>query len=180
MDKISIRNAANAKSGLQDMIDYINGFINVSAATIVEVGSYVGDSTEIWAKNCSQVIAIDPWRNDYDPSDKASYDIPMAIVEAQFDELVKAYTNIIKFKMKSIDAIKEVEDGSIDIVYIDAIHQYEDVKQDINIWKGKIKTNGFIAGHDYQKKFQGTIDAVTYVLGKPDKIFADTSWAVRL
>lgn len=38
----------------------------------------------------------------------------------------------------------------MDFVFIDAAHDYESVKKDINAWLPKVKENGIIAGHDYE------------------------------
>ena len=42
------------------------------------------------------------------------------------------------------------DDGSLDIVFIDAGHGYEDVCTDIKFWLPKIRKGGIIAGHDIQ------------------------------
>lgn len=171
---ISIRNAKHAKSGLRDLINYIG---DAKDMIMLEVGSYVGDSTEIFAQNFKQVYAVDPWENGYDDNDAASYQHDMSVIEAQFDELCEKYSNITKLKMCSLEAVELFADGNFDFVYIDGIHQYEAVKEDIRAWLPK--TNKWIGGHDYQKRFQGTIDAVNE-FRKPDKIFNDTSWVIKL
>ncbi len=37
-----------------------------------------------------------------------------------------------------------------DYVYIDARHDVDDVKEDMDAWWGKVKIDGYIGGHDYQ------------------------------
>lgn len=49
----------------------------------------------------------------------------------------------------SVEAAKEVPDGSLDFVFIDADHSYEGCKQDIETWLPKLKKNGLLSGHDY-------------------------------
>lgn len=52
-------------------------------------------------------------------------------------------------KKFSAEGAKDVEDGSLDFVYIDAAHDYENVKIDINAWAPKVRVGGIIAGDDF-------------------------------
>ena len=49
----------------------------------------------------------------------------------------------------SVNAAKRFNDETFDFVYIDAIHSYENVKEDILSWHPKVKKGGIISGHDY-------------------------------
>jgi len=180
MEKISIRNSKNARTGLQEMINYVKREARFPLLKIVEIGSYVGDSSKIFAKNFSSVVCIDPWVNGYDKKDAASYQYPMNIIESQFDELCEKYSNIRKLKMTSEKAVDLFEDNSLGIVYIDALHAYKGVKKDIQLWLPKVKKGGFITGHDYQAKFKGVIEAIEELLDGPDRIFPDTSWVKKV
>jgi hypothetical protein len=63
----------------------------------------------------------------------------------------------------SVDAAKDFEDESLDFVYIDANHDYESVKADIEAWLPKVKKGGIISGHDYCRRGNmnfGVIEAV--------------------
>jgi hypothetical protein len=51
-------------------------------------------------------------------------------------------------EMDSLTASKMYEDNSLDFIFIDAAHDYESVKQDINSWFSKVKNDGIFAGHD--------------------------------
>lgn len=178
---ISIRRAKFAKIGLKDMIMYIQkkGGKHFSEYEIVEVGCYVGDSTEIFAENCKKIHCIDPWENGYDLHDPASYQHPMEIVERQFDRLLERFDNIVKYRIESGVAVNLFKDKSLDMVYIDGLHTYEGVKKDIQIWKTKIKPGGFLAGHDYQGRFPGTMKAINE-FKHPDMTFRDTSWVIKV
>jgi len=47
-------------------------------------------------------------------------------------------------------AEQDVPKGSLDFVYIDASHKFDDVMQDIIVWADRIRPGGIISGHDYQ------------------------------
>jgi predicted O-methyltransferase YrrM len=59
---------------------------------------------------------------------------------------------------KSVEAAEMFEDKSIDLVFIDAAHDYESVKADIEAWLPKVR--GVIAGHDYIPTYPGVMRAV--------------------
>lgn len=72
------------------------------------------------------------------------------------ENMIKYFENMEPYKgririlhMKSTDAHIHVEDGSLDFVFIDANHRYENVITDIVCWIPKIKIGGIISGHDY-------------------------------
>lgn len=62
-------------------------------------------------------------------------------------ERLKPYNATI-IKKYSVEAAKDVEDGSLDFVYIDAAHDYDNVKIDINAWAPKVRVGGIISGDD--------------------------------
>lgn len=64
-------------------------------------------------------------------------------------------------KGMSWDAAANYKDQSLDFVFIDAGHTYNDVKKDIDAWLPKIKIGGIIAGHDFCNEYSGIIQAVT-------------------
>jgi hypothetical protein len=62
-------------------------------------------------------------------------------------EPVKNKINIIK--SISWDAASRYDDNSLDFVFLDAGHNYESVKKDIQAWLPKVKVGGILAGHDW-------------------------------
>jgi hypothetical protein len=64
------------------------------------------------------------------------------------------------FRAYGRDMLPYIGDGIVDFVYIDGDHSYEAVKEDIAGWWPKVKVGGILAGHDYDPRNAGTIQAV--------------------
>lgn len=52
-------------------------------------------------------------------------------------------------RKKSLDAVNDFENESLDYVYIDGDHTYEGCLADIIAWWPKVKSGGILAGDDY-------------------------------
>jgi len=82
------------------------------------------------------------------------------------------FSNLMVLKMSSVEAANQV--GLAEMVFIDAGHEYEEVKEDIEAWTPK--ATKMLCGHDYQ--FPGVKKAVMEKFGVPKVI--DTIWYVEL
>ncbi len=82
-------------------------------------------------------------------------------------KFLETYSDKIVWHRKpSVEASKEVEDGSCDFVYLDGGHSYEEVLEDIRVWSPKLKKGGLLGGHDYHKhKQNGVVKAVHELRG---------------
>ena len=64
-------------------------------------------------------------------------------------------------RKKSTEAAQDFEDGSLDFVFIDAIHDYENCYNDINYWHNRVRKGGYVMGHDWEhSNFPGVQQAV--------------------
>lgn len=79
--------------------------------------------------------------------------------------------------LSSLDASRLFLDRSVDVVFIDAAHDFESVKADIKAWLPKIKMGGMICGHDLSDK--GVNNAVREMFPDFNKEPGDI-WSVRL
>ena len=52
-------------------------------------------------------------------------------------------------RLTSRAAADTFRNGQLDFVYVDALHYYDDVKEDISLWFPKVRKGGILAGHDY-------------------------------
>lgn len=73
--------------------------------------------------------------------------------------------NAVFMRMPSMEAIKRIDNESLDFVYIDGHHGFDFVMEDIIFWNDKVKKGGIISGHDYYHFYQGgvvqAVDAYT-------------------
>jgi ubiquinone/menaquinone biosynthesis C-methylase UbiE len=78
--------------------------------------------------------------------------------------------------MKSLEAVNLYDDESLDFVFIDASHEYEDVKNDILAWLPKVKEGGFIGGHDYSSSWDGVVRAVDEIFNNSELVIDEYCW----
>lgn len=160
--------------------------------TFVEVGSLWGRSVIFMAQCCKDlqkninIYSVDYW--DYrgvpelmtpglDPSG-------LDYQKDGTDCLYNAYLNNLKecgvddlikpIRTSSEEASKQFEDNSIDFLFIDAGHTYDDVMNDLNCWYKKVKNGKTISGHDYD--WDGVRMAVNEFFGASNIKIHNTSW----
>ena len=56
----------------------------------------------------------------------------------------------------SEDGAGMVPDGSLDFAFIDARHDYPNVRADVRLWYPKVKPGGIVSGHDYIRRSRPT------------------------
>jgi cephalosporin hydroxylase len=166
-------------TGLRDLVHYVNSFSNTKEMNMIEIGSYAGESTVIFAKNFKNVVAIDPFLNDYDVNDITCQYMDLTNVYSVFFNNTAPYSNISLIKKTSDDAVDELKSQTFDFIYIDGLHTYTQIKKDISNYLPLVKPGGFIAGHDYHPVYQGVVDGILETIGYPDHTFRDTSWIKR-
>jgi hypothetical protein len=123
-----------------------------SGSRFVEVGCWKGKSAaymcvEIANSNKDiEFFCVDTWEGsvEHEGMEELSklYDIFI-------DNMRPVGEYYFPLKMTSLEAVKKFKDESLDFVFIDASHEYGDVRDDIIAWYPKVKQGGIIAGHDY-------------------------------
>jgi predicted O-methyltransferase YrrM len=164
------------KVSTEALLDLIKELGDNSDKRMIEIGSFVGESTVLFAQSFGSVTAIDPFMEGYDNGDTTSYQFDFSNVYETYIERTKDYTNIKTLKITSDEGYKVLKYNEFDFVYIDGVHTYDQVKKDIQNYLPFIKKGGVIGGHDYVQGWSGVMKAVDEVLGKPDKTFKDGSW----
>jgi predicted O-methyltransferase YrrM len=163
----------------EGLLDLIKELGDNSDKTMIEIGSFVGESTVLFAQSFKKVIAIDPFLADYDPADPTSYLFEFKNVKETYLDRISDHQNIETIVSTSNDALDHLKGLKYDFVYIDGLHTYDGVKTDITNYLPLVKKGGVIGGHDYTDKIPhlvGVYRAVNEMFGTPDKVFKDNSW----
>tara|TARA_R110000803_G_scaffold90485_1_gene157890 strand:- start:422 stop:1006 length:585 start_codon:yes stop_codon:yes gene_type:complete len=144
---------------------------------MLEIGSYKGESTFLFASSgiFKEIHCIDP----YEGAEEANSILQenWGNVKQEFITNTRYFNNITLHKDYSYNIYNNFPDQYFDFIYIDACHEYEDVKKDIQLYLPK--TNHLIGGHDYQKEWPGVVKAVDEILGTPHKIYGDDSFIIN-
>ncbi len=116
-----------------------------------EIGVEQGVYAEILCKNNPQLLlyGIDAWKAYKGYRDHTTNTKLQRFYETTVERLKPYNTELIR--EFSMDAVHKFEDNSLDFVYIDANHDFQNVTNDVHMWLKKIKVGGIIAGHDYAK-----------------------------
>lgn len=164
----------NALMGLYDMIQSrFKGPI-----VMAEIGSFQGASTMLFSLFAEKVYSIDCYDYPVPPTGRIpSHDQLFVDAEKIFLERTSNIQNIVKVKKTSVDASKDFEDSSLDLVYIDAEHDYDNVNTDVSTWKHKVKNGGILSGHDW------TLPHIFTILNEQNllndlEVYSDSSWSV--
>lgn len=129
-----------------------------------EIGVWKGDfSSRLMKRVHPRVLhLVDPWQHSSDPvhqgawyaggiaQDQAEMD---AIAEGVIKRFAKELADgrVVLHRGLSVVVAEEIEDGSLDWVYIDGDHSYGAVVADLEAWWTKIVPGGLLAGDDYSQ-----------------------------
>lgn len=128
----------------------------------VEIGVASGWFSERILKftQLSKLYSIDPWSRSPDEPIDAAHTSTLDRYNDAVAALAPYGERSEILVLTSADAALAFEDESLELVYIDADHQYESVKQDIELWYPKLRVGGLFAGHDYSGNCHGVMKAV--------------------
>jgi predicted O-methyltransferase YrrM len=128
-------------NSMKNRIELAKYFAEKGFTIGAEIGVYKGEYAEILFKNIPdlKLICIDSWAQGRRIPAKAE---AISRLSPYKDRLVIGHCT-------SLEGVKYADDNSLDFVFIDAGHSYEDVKADINAWTPKVRSGGIVSGHDY-------------------------------
>ena len=138
-----------------------------SGSRFVEIGSYKGQSSSFMAVEIAnsqkdiKFYCIDTWLGSDEKYHKNDETVKNGqLYETFLKSIEPAKHYIIPIRKTSEEASKDFEDNSLDFIFIDAAHDYENVINDLKCWFPKLKKNGHIAGHDFSDRWPWVKKAV--------------------
>jgi hypothetical protein len=114
-----------------------------------EIGVAEGNYSEVLLKANPELhlLLVDPWHAySGNPQNKSKEKNEYAFNECK--RKVTDYPNAKMDMRLSMDAVRDVPDGSLDMVYIDGHHSYSFVMQDLIAWSKKVRSGGIVSGDD--------------------------------
>ncbi len=117
-----------------------------------EIGVECGLYSEVLCRENPGVrlLCVDAWQKYRDYRDHVSQaKLEGFAIEAA--ARLAPYPRATLVRQFSVEAARDVPDGSLDFVYIDANHRLERVIADLAAWAPKVRVGGIVAGHDYLK-----------------------------
>jgi hypothetical protein len=135
-------------------LDLIRWFRELGFKTGVEIGVDHGDFSKLIIDSNYQLkmYGVDPYLHywdeyhEYDSQEQMDHIYNRATEKLGNEVKSGRYTFVRK---KSMDALADFEDESLDFVYIDGNHEGEFPYLDIKHWMKKVRKGGIVAGHDY-------------------------------
>lgn len=118
--------------------------------TIVELGVHGGNSFCAFCKAVNilnintKCFGIDTWKGDYQSGFYGE-----EVYAKLLDYTNKEFSgNAVLLRSTFDNGLKNFKDNSIDILHIDGLHSYEDVKHDFYAWLPKVSSSGVVIMHD--------------------------------
>lgn len=128
----------------------------------VEVGVKKGKFSEVLCQANSnlRLKCIDPWMG-YDENNS------LKLTQDQADKIYKEAQKRLKpfnaelIRKTSMEGVLDIEDNSLDFVFIDGEHTFDFIMQDVIAWNHKVRPGGIVSGHDYYRfRNAGVVPAV--------------------
>ena len=117
---------------------------------VVEIGCSEGHTTEWFLQSnpTLRITSIDPYENYMDWNGRFLND-RQEFYEKTMKQLSVYGDRFRMFRDYSDNVVNEFEDESLDLLFIDGLHTYEQVLIDSRNYYSKVKTGSIFSGHDY-------------------------------
>eukprot|EP00966_Prymnesium_polylepis_P309114 7143211-Prymnesium_polylepis.1 len=115
----------------------------------LEVGSLLGVSTRILAMHFAHVTSVDAYAAGYDHADLNSQGSRLALARDLFSLRFFDDPRVVQLRMSSQTACGRFAAASLDLIFLDAGHNYKAIRDDLACWLPKVRAGGVVSGDDY-------------------------------
>jgi hypothetical protein len=147
--------------------------INMNGYLIgAEIGAAIGLTTNHVLNNCSGLenyIVVDDWRCVPGSGIFDSPNMKQTFLKSCRKDPRLRIIEGISWEMSST-----IEDRSLDFVFIDASHDYNSVKKDLQAWMPKVRLGGLLSGHD--EHWEGVRKALNEFVPDYTRTGIDNTW----
>ncbi len=157
--------------------------------TIVEIGVWRGGLSKKLLEALPKMflIQVDRWEKYSNEEIEAEVNSRMSrypqerfnIAYNENIENISPYLKRVKIiKLDSTIAANTIKNKTIDLIFFDAAHNCKKCENDFFAWLPKIKSGGYIGGHDYRR--EGVKKAVDLIFGNKVKEDIGKTWWVKI
>lgn len=152
--------------------------------SFLEIGCFLGKSTKYL---CDKIKSSNKKINLYVMDLFVAQEIECQSIDnvSAGEDLLEVFKNNLSEHIDNIQILKgdslklhtKFKENQFDFIFIDANHEYESVKEDLNNYYPKLKSGGIFAGHDYMEKcgVPIAVDEFSNQKNKTIKVI-NTSW----
>ncbi len=130
---------------------------------VIELGSMVGQSSYVIASVCKQICCVDAWDDSFAhlahsakqqlvyKSDWTDRELGQTMYDTFLDNM-RSFMDLGKVQIyqgTTRQAADNFLDESVDILLVDADHEFEGVLEDLTNYLHTVREDGFILCHDY-------------------------------
>ncbi len=131
--------------------------------TVVEVGTFLGGSAEALLEGMpddGHLTCIDTFEgtsgSPTDLNNMRSRDTGQAFdqefILSYLSGRLQPYHDRVEIIVgESLEMVRDFEPASVDLVFLDGAHDYENILADIRAWLPIVKPDGILCGHDYDR-----------------------------
>lgn len=125
--------------------------------TVAEIGVQAGDyaHTILTENEPACLILVDPWRHQEEGYNDVA-NVPQGEQDALYTEVQKRFrdeSRVTIARLFSHEAAHESRNFQFDWIYLDANHTYEHTLTDLGLWWGRLRSGGYLCGHDYDNSY---------------------------
>lgn len=136
------------------ILKHVPFLFDESDLTVAEIGVYRAETSVSFLEtlDIKKYYAIDPWEYSKTNSESGTtvkHSVNDGSAKKEALERLDGYTQVQIIQKPSADAHSDIENDSLDFLFIDGDHDTQAVLDDIVNYLPKVKDGGIIAGDDY-------------------------------